>query len=154
MQEVDEPVHKVGNFVKNQGKQECKLCVAVKKKKIVCLSKGRNDGRENWGVAAFLRLACGRVISGSVLRKRILDLVSANQSRSPHFHAQASDSDWPFFHAIYCVTLKKKESQVDCSAISMLRCLPLNFGLRLVARMDILLLGSFSIFPFSPLCEH
>lgn len=33
MQEVDEPVHKVGNFVKNQGKQECKLCVAVKKKK-------------------------------------------------------------------------------------------------------------------------
>lgn len=32
MQEVDEPVHKVGNVVKNQGKQEYKLCVGVKKK--------------------------------------------------------------------------------------------------------------------------
>lgn len=54
MQEVDEPVHKVGNFVKNQGKQECKLCVAVKKKKKSCvLAKDETMGEKTGGWQLF-----------------------------------------------------------------------------------------------------
>lgn len=107
MQEFDGPVGKVGSSVKNQGKQEYnRLCVVCKKKKKTCvLAKGQNKGREN-GVRQLWRLACTRVISGSVLRKTVLHLVSANQSRSPRFHAQASNSDWRLFRAAYCAAKK------------------------------------------------
>lgn len=59
------------------------------------------------GYGSFWCLARTRVISGSVLRKTVLHLVSAaNQSRSPRFHAQASNSDWRLFHAAYCAAKK------------------------------------------------
>lgn len=61
MQKVDKPVRKVGNSVKNQGKQEYKLCVVCKKRKKkrnLCLSKGRNDGRENGGWQLPLAHSC------------------------------------------------------------------------------------------------
>lgn len=113
MQKVDKPVRKVGNSVKNQGKQEYKLCVVCKKrkKKETCvLAKDETMGGKT-GDGSFRSLTRARVISGSVLTRRVLHLVSANHSRSPHFHAQASNSDWPLFHAIYCATKKKREAK-------------------------------------------